>query len=105
MTDRSLFPHLLPDKEPTPARTSTCCDGLTAPPEVTLRAWTCMHACGHSRIPFSIDAFAEMAECPEREARRCVSNARRHAWIVPVIPERYMADPIPQWVGVLPRRR
>lgn len=105
MIDRSLFPNLVPDKASEDRWRPPCCEGLKAPPGVDLRTWTFIHAVGHSRVPFTVAAFADVAECTAHQATVCIRHAGQHGWIDPVIPEHYMTAPTPQWVGCLPRRR
>ena len=105
MTDPSLFPDIAPDKEPRDPWKPSCCDGLTPPPNVPIRAWEYMHAIGHSRVPFTVEAFEALVECTQHQAVVAIRHAGQHGWIDPVLPEKYMREAPRQWVGCLPRRR
>ena len=106
MTDPSMFPDLFPDFTPSGGRRpESCCDGLVAPIGVPRKVWTYTHALAHSRVPFTAAGFVTAADCTEHEAGVAIRQACQRDWLDPVLPESYMREPIPQWVGRLPRRR
>ena len=105
MTDPSMFPEIVPDKPSADDPKPSCCDGLVAPIGVPRDLWTYTHALAHSRVPFTVAGFVDATGAEEETARIAIRQAGQRDWLDPVLPETYMRDAIPQWVGRLPRRR
>lgn len=102
-----MFPDMFPDSEPTRVRRETCCELLTdSPPAVSDRLWMLVHSLCHGRVPFTVDGFASVTTCTNRQAEIAVRAAYHRDWLARVPTEPYVKNATePLWVGCLPRRR
>jgi hypothetical protein len=89
-----------PEFEPK-ERQPTCCDDLAGMPRLD----QFIHVLAHSRVPFTVEAVADLAGSGCASAIAGLSKAIADGHIAVVQPEEHMADPTGLYIGRLVKRR
>lgn len=106
--EQTLFVDYPPNKITKPTRPEHCCDAwaeFVAEHGESERVWMCVHRWGHRRIPFSIQALADIAATTDLRAHAVIVSAEEDGWIAPIQPEFYQTVADSLWVGRLAKGR
>ena len=104
MSGASLFPDDYPN-EPDPAKEHrTCCETLVAPEGVDALTWRLVHSFAHTRSAVGANSLAGLAGCRPRVALQALTEAEQAGWLMLVVPEPFMKNPPPLWLGRLSQR-